>query len=620
MCGIAGIWTKKDKITEHQLRSMGNRIWNRGPDNQGVFIDQEGNFGCVHQRLSIIDLDARANQPMTSVDGRYVICYNGEIYNFKGLRADLLSRGIKFLSRSDTEVLLTLYQLYGSSCLKLLNGMFAFSVYDQVNKELFVARDRLGIKPLYYYHVSDCFAFTSDLNAFHAHPQIQLSLYEQALIDYFYFDYVPQPFSIFENCFKLLPGHFLIVKMPGEIEMKKYWEIPIDQKESRSPKALVEEFITILNRSVKRRMISDVKVGAFLSGGLDSSAIVSQMEGEFPVYTIGFEYASNHLDPIRAKEVAGSFRLIYNLKILNDSALDDYIEFISDLDEPFAEASVVPLLANFEQARNQGVKVILSGDGADEILGGYSYMRWLLIIQKLKIYQKFLLFPAMSFAGMILNPISATSKPGKFRDIYIDEYRTLLNMDDPIQRHQFLFSSKTIQDMKNLKINILDDVRDSLLFELNDGSDFTLQRLLFSESKTSLVNRMLAKIDKTSMAHSIEARVPFMDHELVEFAFRLPDNMRVNKKILRLAMSEILPHNILSDRKRGFNLPIRQWVKKYILADIGKYIKFDALLGVNLLSSSEIDTVLKETKKTKRDYSRTIWSLLVLSNWLERRL
>jgi asparagine synthase (glutamine-hydrolysing) len=297
MCGIAGIWSLGDRVDEGQLRRMGDQMASRGPDYQGIYLDSDANLGLVHQRLSIIDLDPRANQPMYSADGRYAIVFNGEIYNYQSRKRELMDQGVQFRTSSDTEVLLALFQRHGPGCLDLLNGMFAFAIYDRQARELFIARDRLGIKPLYFYRSGNCFAFTSDLKAFRKSGHIALQLSQPRIADFLLFEYVPQPHSIYADCSKLLPGHYMVVKSPTSASRNT--GIFGGRCRSPPPTRNSSTFPRIVQRCVERRLVNDVKVGAFLSG-LDSSAVVSGMRGDFSAFTIDFEGASNTLDRQRA--------------------------------------------------------------------------------------------------------------------------------------------------------------------------------------------------------------------------------------------------------------------------------------------------------------------------------
>ncbi len=595
---------------------MGDQIASRGPDHQGTFVDQQANFGLVHQRLSIIDLDERANQPMHSSDGRFVIAFNGEIYNFKDRKRELIKQGKAFRTTSDTEVLLALYQEHGPECLHLLNGMFAFAVFDKTTKELFIARDRLGIKPLYYYHSPGCFAFSSDLKAFRRSPHIALRPDQERIADFLLFEYVPQPNSIYSNCFKLLPGHYMIVRSPDAFESRQYWDLPSgDTGHAVSTAEAVEAFREIFTRCVDRHMISDVRVGAFLSGGLDSSAIVSQMKGDFSAFTIDFEAASNTLDRQRAIELAGQLRLQHFVTLVSQESLDDFVSLVAELDEPISDQSIIGLHFNYAEAKKNNVRVVLSGDGADEILGGYSYFSVLRFINAYSPYLR-AARPLLRLAEACLQQCSAISRPGKFRDLYLKYYADLLEMDSPAQRHLFTLSARSGAVARRFLPSLSSEIRDPLHQASHQTGRTGLNNLLFSETKTSLPNRMLSKVDKTSMAHSAEARVPFLDHELVEFAFGLPEELRKDKRILRLAMKGVLPDTIITDRKRGFNLPVRYWVRHFILDSEKSYIDTDALVRNLPVTRAQLQTLMTDARKDNADMSKPIWSLFILSHWL----
>ena len=617
MCGIAGIWSLGDRVEDAQLRRMGDQMASRGPDYQGTYLDSGANLGLVHQRLSIIDLDGRANQPMHSADGRYVIVFNGEIYNFQSRKRELMDQGVQFHTSSDTEVLLALFERHGPRCLDLLNGMFAFAIYDKQARELFIARDRLGIKPLYFYRSESCFAFSSDLKAFRKSEHIALQISQERIADFLLFEYIPQPHSIYANCSKLLPGHYMVLKSPREVRFQQYWDIPAGRTQSAATDAdLVENFRTLFQSCVKRHLVSDVRVGAFLSGGLDSSAIVSQMQGDFSAFTIDFEGASNTLDRQRASELASTLGLQHRVTLVSQDSLPDFVGLIGELDEPISDQSIIGLHYNFAEARKSDIRVILTGDGADEILGGYSYFSSL---QFVNAYARYLRpgVPLLRLAELCLGQCSATTRAGKFRDLYVKYYGDLVSLGSPAQRHLYTLSARSSAELQRFMPSFRSEVSDPIHAASYASGRPGLSGLLYSESKTSLVNRMLSKVDKTSMAHSSEARVPFLDHELVEFAFQLPDEMRRNKRILRLAMKDILPPAILTDTKRGFNLPVRHWVRHFILNSANAYLGTEVLLRNLPLTRTQLASLIDAARRKNADMSKLIWSLFVLSHWLE---
>ena len=617
MCGIAGIIGLNQSVETSWLEAAGLAMEHRGPDHQGVFLEENREMGLVHQRLSILDLDPRSHQPFFSSDGQYVMVFNGEIYNFKELRHQLESSGSSFKTNSDTEVLLEMFVQKGEDCLQELNGMFAFAVWNRKSRSLFIARDRLGIKPLYYSQSSNHFAFTSDLKTFQHFPGISRKLSSESIWQYLFFGYVPQPATIFKDVYKLLPGHSLTLNPGKPAEIKRYWSLPEANPQGLEGNA--DELGALLQKSVDRRRVSDVRLGAFASGGLDSSSILATIrDPEMPTYTIGFAYQSNPLDVIRSKEVSEALGMQHHLNTLDETSLAAFNDFTGIMDEPLSEASILPLLHNFRFAREDHTKVILSGDGADEIMGGYSYFHQ---IQQFKHYSgapKSLWNLGLGLTNLFLGRLAANSKPGKFRDLYIRKTLEMLAVKDQGLCHQLLVSQNNLADIKKLSGQKVNSVTDQWMEELSAQHGGNWDQVLAVETQTALVNKHLAKVDKSSMANSVEARVPFLDHELVEYLFRLSPGNKTDKKLLKEAMQGKLPPSIMSDRKRGFNLPLKSWIKEYITAPDSGYLMKEQLDKLGLFSGPEMDQLIATHRKGKKDHSRTIWSLYALSQWLSR--
>jgi asparagine synthase (glutamine-hydrolysing) len=616
MCGIVGVWDGLNAIESNELEDMGNAMLHRGPDNQGYYINESYNIGVLNQRLSIIDINERSNQPLHSNDGRFTIVYNGEIYNYKILKTDLESKGVSFKTDSDTEVLLNLFSIYNEKCLELLNGMFAFAVLDNSNGELFIARDRLGIKPLYYCLTSNYFSFASDLKSFLICKNIRKNISKDAILQFLYFDYIPQPKTIYDNIYKLLPGHYIKMKGRGKISIKKYWDIDLNNKILESSN-IINDFGQLFQDSVRIRQNADVKYGAFLSGGLDSSAVIANMTGDFSTYTIGFEKSTNDKDVQRSQLFLKSYKVENYLTKIGDKSLEDLIDFMSILDEPIAESSIVSLLANFQQVKNRDVRVILTGDGADEILGGYNYFEWIYKYYGNSKFQKNYYNLILKSISSLLKGFNSRSIPGKYRDLYIKRLLLVLNSKNLNHLHQFLFSARNLHSLNQLFKNDFNIIYDSLVnyksFEFNP----TVDAILYNETKTALINRHVSKLDKVSMSKSIEARVPFLDHRIIEYASSLPSHWRRDKKILKEAMKNKIPNEIISDKKRGFSLPIQNWVKDYVLKNKNKYILEENLIKTGIFDKKDLNTFLNHASKSNDDNSRLVWNLFILSHWLQ---
>lgn len=626
MCGFAGMYAYEAPLTEETLRAMGNEIAHRGPDHQGVYHVAQSKLGMVHQRLAIVDLDPRSNQPMLSDCGNYVLAYNGEIYNHEAIRTELERAGYVFRSRSDTEVLLNAFREWGPDCLKRFNGMFGLAIWDLAKETMFLARDRLGIKPVYYSDGKAGFAFGSDLKAFQACDAIEKKIDRKSLWQYLFYNYVPQPHSIFENVFKLLPGHWLQWSPRKGLRTQAYWDVPLGNENAGMSEAeWTSKLDELLGSSVERRLMSDVPVGAFLSGGLDSSAIVSHISrSDIKTFTIGFTHQSNTLDLSRSREMA-EFRGVQNIQtILDESALDDYSGFSEILDEPFAESSVMALLCNFRIARDEGIKVILSGDGADEILGGYGYLFRLLAMERYQRVPTPIWSILLASSRAVLKGFSPTSKPGKVRDIYIEKTLQALRRDGLAERHELLISGDNVHDLLALGADssrLGSDLHDGLLQDVHargrTEASSALGELLYAETKVPLVNKHLAKLDKASMANSVEGRVPFLDHEVVEFAFQLPDSMRRKKSVLKRSLMGNVPRSILEDPKRGFNVPMHDWLNKYIIRGDWSNLWTDRFDDVGIASKVGIQRLVNQNASGRKSNFYTLWSLHVLKQWLE---
>jgi len=623
MCGLAGIYIDSPEISEEMLRAMGDKISHRGPDYQGVYLTKDRKFGVVHQRLAIVDLDERANQPMTSDCGNYVIAFNGEIYNHRSIRNKLESLGRRFRTESDTEVLLQAYRQWGAKCLGRFQGMFAFAVWDEANEKLFLARDRIGIKPLYYGDFGNRFFFGSDIKTLQGSDLVPKKIKRKSLAQYLFYGHVPQPNSIYENIFKLLPGHHLTWSPREGVATKQYWDVsPCDSNTARCSD-WVEELDCRLGSAVKDRLMSDVPLAAFLSGGLDSSLIVSHMPAEnLKTFTIGFEHQSNTLDLGRSKEMA-AYRGVENTQtILNETALNDYDSFLQVMDEPFAESSAMALFCNFKAARDAGIKVILSGDGADEVLGGYEYLFRINHFERLNFVPSFAWCGMLGMSHLLLSRFSPASKAGKVRDIYIERSLRTLARNSMSSRHELMLSADNEQDLLRLESSrdeLANLLPDTFLRNAYDSNAFesNLQRGLYAEMKGPLVNKQLTKLDKASMANSVEGRVPFLDHELVEFAFRMPDELRTHKRVLKQAAVGRVPQSIVSDRKRGFNVPMHRWLDKYIIRDDWTNLWTDKFDDIGLITKPAVQNFVRQNQRDRKSNFYTLWALHVLRRWLD---
>jgi len=631
MCGILAIFNfdHEQSVDKMTLRRMTDTMTHRGPDNEGYFTTD--NIGLGHRRLSIIDLSASGRQPMGNEDGTVWVTFNGEIYNFKSLRKALIREGHIFRTATDTEVILHAYEQYGlTGCLKRLRGMFAFALWDSRQKELVVVRDRLGIKPLIYAVTSDRFIAASEIKAILADKTIERALNLEALHHYLSFLNVPAPFTIYKNIFKLLPGHYLIVRRSG-VETHCYWDLVYNEVGGRSDdfdyKGKLE---SLLFRTVKEHLVADVPIGTFLSGGVDSStitALATKCSPE-PLKTFSVSFKGNSLDesPIarRVSEYLGTEAYIIDFQ-------PNYVNMLSkmqeDFGEPFAITSAFPLL-KMAQFTKQHVKVVLTGDGADEIFAGYTYRHnWHWRLQRLlRVLPPFF----CRFLSSFFNQKTAWKfNAGPFaRGKRWGGHIALLAAADPMEAY---CNSLCYVDECSKQGLYTEDVRKSLtgcnsIDFLKDrvspacGQDL-LWQWLYLDIKTILPDEMLTKVDRTTMAVGLEARVPFLDHEIVEYAMTIPGELKMKGKegkvILKRIMEPYLPKDILYRKKQGFGVPIADWFRGELYDYARTCLSKKRLQRQGLFDPSAIDRMLTAHKENPRiDYSMQINALICLELWM----
>lgn len=613
----------------------------RGPDDEGIYINShpeelsaEINIGLGHKRLSIIDLSAAAQQPMSNEDNTLWVTYNGEIYNFNELRSELERKGHVFKSTSDTEVVLHLYEEEGLLAVEQFNGMFAFALWDSKQKRLWLCRDRLGIKPLVYYWDGKHFAFASEIKALLADPAIPKELDYEALPLYLTFNYVPAPYTIFKGIRKLEPGHFLVLEN-GNLAITKYWDAPetIDPEIASLPFAEQETFykdhlFNLINNAVSSRMIADVPLGAFLSGGIDSSLIVALMarNSDKPVQTFSIGYKNDALydETEYAREVAELYNTAhYEFKLSHENMLDSIGHVLSTLDEPFADSSAIPTYIVSQETRKH-VTVALSGDGGDELFAGYrSYLAeyW---------FAKYMMVPGLfreSLFGKIINalPDSRDTKGLEF----------IRRMKKFLKGTKGSFAERVLA----LKEVFPKDVRQKILLEapndnsLNDPALKWVERLLnfyqgdrlnsilYSDLKDSLPGDMLTRVDRMSMKNSLEVRVPFLDHRVVELAFQMPGSLKLKngktKYILKETFKDILPASLYRRPKAGFEVPISRWLKNELKFLLDQYLAENKIQNQGIFDSKIIKQLVGQHLSGKTDTSWMLWNLIVFQCWYE---
>jgi asparagine synthase (glutamine-hydrolysing) len=614
MCGILA-WFRPEghRDTEERFREATHSLAHRGPDGSGFHFDWPAALG--HRRLSIIDLGGGA-QPIFNEDRSLAVTYNGEIYNFDEPRAELLDLGHEFRTKSDTEVIVHAYEQWGPDCLARFNGMFAFALWDARRQTLWVARDRLGVKPLYYWTDGRQFACASEIKALLKLGVVKAELNERVLDAYFSLGYVPGPETIFKGVRKLAPGHHLLVSEKG-IQETCYWDFAGIEPASLTEAEATERLGALLQDCVRKCLVSDVPLGVFLSGGLDSSAVVAMMHGcgVDPVnsFTVGYDGRAAESEDGFARTVAARFRTRHHLFTLQpEDFFASLRTLIEHTEEPIVEPAAIALYQLSKLAR-QEVTVLLSGEGSDEILGGYSLYR---VMSRLNRWQG-ALPPSL---WKLLLPLGGL--------LPLDKHRKYLDwLAQPLeQRYQGTSAFLTPSLKQRLytpeflarRGSYLEEVFATHFSRASHRPD-TLGKMLYVDTKTWLVDDLLVKADKMTMAASVELRVPFLDHRLVEFATSLPGALKVRdgdgKWILKRAMETKLPSEIVWRAKMGFPVPVRRWFGGELLPRIE-----ETLMGSNHLpwvSRTEVRRLLTAQAQGREDHSKLIMSLLVLHAWRE---
>ena len=610
MCGICGIYDRRGLIDKRLLRRMTRTMLHRGPDDEGYFVEK--NIGMGMRRLSIIDLKT-GKQPISNEEGTATVVFNGEIYNFRELREELEKKGHRFETNADTEVIVHAYEQYGTDCPKLFNGMFAFSLWDSERQQLFIARDRLGIKPLYYHLGKDVFVYGSELKAM-LPAGIPTEIDLEAVHHYLGYEYVPAPRTIYKSVCKLLPGHSLVFDATKHtITVQKYWDCRYDAKE-HSEERIIEELLKSLKDSVRVRLVSDVPLGAFLSGGIDSSMIVGLMSGlmDEPVktFSIGFADASYNELP-HARKVAELFATDHTEKTVEPDAVKMTQELVRYFDEPFADTSALPTYLVSQLARTK-VTVSLSGDGGDELFAGYERY----VASSLSRF----------YSRMLGRPLSGILPPvGKKKGLVnmLQRFNEGLLLPEKARhmRWQYFMSPALASALYTPKLRAA--VRSLDWFEPVNryylSQMHRLDREQYSDLKLYLPDDILVKVDRMSMASSLEARVPFLDHRFVGLAMTLPQSMRLSglttKYILKKAARRILPRDIVNRKKEGFSIPVKNWLRHELKGFMQETLDKPFFVREGLMRQEPIDRMIQSHVKGKKNHSHQLYSLMMLELW-----
>ncbi len=619
MCGIAGIFETREArtIDDALLARMNQAQFHRGPDEGGQHA--EPGIGLAHRRLSIIDLSS-GHQPLFNEDNSVVVVFNGEIYNFQALAKELTALGHIFRTHSDTEVIVHGWEQWGEDCVKRFRGMFAFALWDRNRQTFFMARDRLGIKPMYYAYLPDGkLIFSSELKALWVHPNLSREIDPRAVEDYFAYGYVPEPKTILRHAFKLSPGYTLTVRRGETIpQPRQYWDVPFKSVGNISGKQLEEELIHRLRDAVSSHMISEVPLGAFLSGGVDSSAVVAMMAGvsKEPVNTCSISFGDPAFDEARyAAQVAERYHTRHYVERVDADDYDLVDRLAALYDEPYADSSALPTYRVCELARKH-VTVVLSGDGGDENFAGYRRYRWHTYEDRMRslLPQSVRgpvfgllgrLYPKADWAPKVFR--AKTTFEAMARDSVAGYFHGVSVLGDALRSR--LFSSAFRRELQGYQaVEVLRE-------HACNAPDHPLSKVQYLDMKTYLVGDILTKVDRASMAHALEVRVPLLDHEFVEWVSGLSPEIKLHgregKYIFKKSLQPYLSDDILYRSKMGFSVPLASWFRGPLRQRLR-----DALLGSTLADTGIFDQnflrqLVDQHQSGARDHSASLWALLM---------
>ena len=622
MCGIAGfvdLWAASEiRVRDERAQTLDNMcrvIRHRGPDDQGVIVMDGVALGM--RRLSIIDLSG-GRQPISNEDRAVTIVFNGEIYNYRDLQAELQIRGHRLETNSDTETIVHSYEEYGAACVESLRGMFSFAIWDDREKKLFIARDRVGKKPLYYSVTRQgTLVFGSELKSLLEHPEVTREINPDAIDAYFSLGYVPDPLAIFKNIEKLPPGHHLTFQN-GRLSIERYWDFKYETNgNGHREDDYFDELRALLDEAVKIRLVSDVPLGAFLSGGIDSSTVVALMARHMdqPVKTFSIGFNEDSYNELKyARLTARKFGTEHHEFLVTPEICDVVDELAWHFDEPFADSSAIPTYMVSKLAREH-VTVVLTGDGGDELFAGYTRY---LTQQKRRGFN----FVPSAIRKGLMDPVSRLLPHGALGRNYL--YNVSLDSIDRYLDSVSIFTgpNKNLLYTSDFKGSLHDDSQMSSFFnELSDNvkTSASLDSLLYIDSKTYLPGDILTKVDRASMAVSLEARVPLLDHKLIEFVTRIPAGMKMagleTKHVFKQAVSDLIPAEILNRPKQGFGVPIEQWINRQLRSRIRDTLSDPRTQQRGYVSRSHVEVLLGEHESGRRDHSMALWSLLMLELW-----
>lgn len=616
MCGLLGIVDYKKSINTNLFNEMLNSLKHRGPDDEGieVFSLDSCSIFLGHRRLSIIDISSNGHQPM--LYEHLAIIYNGEVYNFKDIRQDLISEGYSFDSNSDTEVILKSYHLWGIDCVERFRGMFAFAIYDSEQQEIIIFRDRAGVKPLYYSQTDNALIFSSELRPLLNYPYFNKEIDFEAVSSYLQFGYIHAPKTIFKSVQKLLPGHYLKYDIKSKILVKRcYWNINDFYKNQVARENVTEKLEATIIEAFNLRMIADVPVGVFLSGGIDSSlvAAIVQKYSKIPIntFTIGFE-DKKYDESNYAKEIAKYLGTNHTELICNkEDALAIITKLPKVFDEPFADSSAIPTVLVSELAKKQ-VSVVLSGDGGDELFCGYP--SYVLMEKRFERLSKVPFRKTLkTISNTITTPVFIQNRfNGKLYNRFI-KVKNMLDHDDIVNTFKVANSVFSKDEIKRL-------IRADYFFSKDiPATTSNLEKMMISDFKGYLPDDLMVKIDRSTMSASLEGREPLLDHKIIEFAASLPVSYKKNKEILKSILGHYIPEELFLRKKQGFGIPINDWLREDLKYLLDQYLGESLIRKYNIFDYDYISKLLEAFYVGKNDDNK-VWVLLMFQMWLSENI
>jgi asparagine synthase (glutamine-hydrolysing) len=644
MCGIAGLWDFGKNASDADLLSMTSTLSRRGPDDVGLFTNQEDGIGLGHRRLSILDLSSRGRQPMADAAGSVTITFNGEIYNYREIRQELVGQGHRFSTNTDTEVILHAYNEWGTGCLARFRGMFAFALWDVTRKKLFLCRDRLGVKPLYYYYDGRLLLFASELKALMAHPGFRKNLDGDALALYLQFGCVPAPWSIFANTFKVRPGCYVEISSDGKLKETNYWRVDNYRAANGgghlTEAQVEEELVPLLREAFAYRLVSDVPVGIFLSGGIDSSLVAAVLKREaqenIRTFTVGFDDASvdeSHWAKAVARHLGAEHT---EFRCTEREALQVVTRLPEIYDEPFSDASAIPTYLLCKSARDQ-VKVALSADGGDEFFCGYThYMMFAGVwkqLARIPARLRAVLSAAVKTLRLIpgrgLEPLLAEICRRFFSELEpADLSDKLLKLSHVLAApgfHEAYSSAQSVWPKEELR-RLATGLRLAAPIGVpssTGGMDAPLEMML-TDAQMYLPDDLLVKVDRASMAVGLEVREPLLDHRLVEYAIALPHRFKyregTSKYILRRILYKYVPRQLVDRRKQGFNVPLAGWLRSTLKPLALRALDPVRIRRQGIFSSRYVQGIVDSFMAGDRVSAKKVWNLLQFQLWHQRWL